>query len=250
MRLREALYEDARTTIVEILGKAAASEPDVGATPVPACAEWSVHDVLAHLTGGCADALAGNIDGVATEAWTAAQVDARRGAPLEDVIAEWERLGPAFAALIDDLPGGWPDNVVADIAVHEHDIRGALGCPGNRRSEAVERSLDFLLTIRVHAGARALGLPPLKVHAGERSWIIGTGEPASGDAQAAMADAVFNPGPAATSTAEPVGAVSADPFELFRAVTGRRSALQIRGFDWTIDPSGHMALFAMWPFAL
>ena len=44
----------------------------------PAAPEWRVRDVVAHLSGITADINAGNLDGVATDAWTARQVDARR----------------------------------------------------------------------------------------------------------------------------------------------------------------------------
>jgi hypothetical protein len=37
--------------------------------------------------------------------------------------------------------------------------------------------------------------------------------------------------------------VSADPFELARAVNGRRSPEQIRAFDWEGDPEPFMHLF-------
>jgi hypothetical protein len=36
---------------------------------VPACPQWTVHDVVAHLAGGCGDVLAGDIEGVTTAAW-------------------------------------------------------------------------------------------------------------------------------------------------------------------------------------
>ncbi len=41
-----------------------------------------LHDALAHLVGVAVDLQAGNLDGVGSEDWTAAQVDARRGAPV------------------------------------------------------------------------------------------------------------------------------------------------------------------------
>lgn len=53
------------------------------ATTVPTCREWSVHDVVAHVTGIVDDALAGRLDGVATDPWTAAQVDAGVASPSQ-----------------------------------------------------------------------------------------------------------------------------------------------------------------------
>ena len=135
MREREALYEEARASIVEVIAEAAAVGID-GAAPVPACPEWSVHGVVAHLTGICADVLAGNVEGVGTEEWTGAQLDTRRGASLEDLLAEWGIVAPQYAAMIDDFPGWYADQTVGDVTVHEHDIRGALGRPSTDRLAA------------------------------------------------------------------------------------------------------------------
>ena len=51
--------------------------PEEVARPVPACPDWTVHDVVAHLAGVCADVVAGQIEGITTAAWADAQV--RRG---------------------------------------------------------------------------------------------------------------------------------------------------------------------------
>ncbi len=45
----------------------------------PATPAWRVHDVLSHVVGITTDVLEGRVDGVATDAWTEAQVAARRG---------------------------------------------------------------------------------------------------------------------------------------------------------------------------
>src|SRR5207247_4824175 len=148
---------------------------------------------------------------VGTEEWTGAQLDTRRGASLEDLLAEWGIVAPQYAAMIDDFPGWYADQTVGDVTVHEHDIRGALGRPGRRQSEAVERSLDFLLGTIVHAGARGLGLPPLQIRAGERSWVVGTGEPALGEPGDVIRQTVLAGEPPAPPLEPPVGAVSAPP---------------------------------------
>ena len=43
----------------------------------PATPEWRVRDVVAHLAGGTADIVSGNLDDVASDEWTGAQVNAR-----------------------------------------------------------------------------------------------------------------------------------------------------------------------------
>jgi hypothetical protein len=45
-----------------------------------------------------------------------------------------------------------------------------------------------------------------------------------------------------------VGTLDAPAFELFRALTGRRSQAQIRRFAWTVVPDPYMAAFQFGPF--
>ena len=245
MRELEALYEETRARITELV----ADLDDADAIPAPACPEWSVKDVVSHVTGNGANVLDGNIVGVATSAWTAAQVAERRDRKLGYVLAEWDDVGPKFASILDDFPGHLGRQAVSDLVVHEHDLRGALGRPGARDTDGVRLATDFAMTMIVHPGATARGLGPLEVTAGDRRWIVGTGEPASGKAEA-WRDVVVSDAPPPAPTKPPVGSVDAPPFELFRAITGRRSADQIRRFDWHVDPDGFIALFGSDPFAL
>src|SRR5437899_915575 len=242
----EAVYEETRARIVGLIRDA---DQDAVAV-VPACPTWSVRDVLAHVTGLYADIVSGNLAGAATDDWTAAQVEARRAMPLDELLGESDEAGPKLAAMIDDFPGRYGTQVIADLAVHEHDIRGALDRAGARHSAAVILGTEFLLGAIVGPGAAALGVGPLEVRAGEGSWTVGTGEPPTGEPDAMIAAAVASAEPQPPCDLEPVGHVTADPFELFRAFTGRRSAAQIRRFDWTVDPEPYLALFDLWPFTL
>jgi uncharacterized protein (TIGR03083 family) len=176
---------------------------DDASAPVPACPDWSVHDVIAHVTGVCADVLAGNLDGA-----TRAQVEARRQVALPELLAEWDHVAPPFAAMIDDLPDPYSDQVVADLTIHEQDIRGALGRADARDSTAVANSLAFLLRVFAEPAARDRGLPPLR------------------------------------------DCLTTTPYELFRALTGRRSAAQIRSWDWQVDPADYLPLFGLGPFTV
>src|SRR4051812_26114833 len=92
--------------------------------PVPTCPEWTVHDVVAHLAGVVDDVLAGRIDGLATEPWTAKQVVARRASPIDQLLGEWAACAPDFEPLLDASDRG--AQAVADIVTHEHDVRTAL----------------------------------------------------------------------------------------------------------------------------
>jgi uncharacterized protein (TIGR03083 family) len=184
------------------------------ATAVPACPGWSVHDVVAHLSGGIADALAGRLEGAGSDAWTAAQVEQRREMPLAEVVREWTTNAPAVEALMDGA-GAIGRQAVADVVNHEHDIRGALGCPGARRSEAVMIGLGFVVDRLLWTAAEldlALGI-----------------ECADGTR--------FGADPADIT-------LTGEPFELLRAITGRRSVEQLRAMRWQGD--GDAAIPAFW----
>jgi uncharacterized protein (TIGR03083 family) len=200
-----------------IVGLTRALDAEAAARPVPTCPAWTVHDVVAHLAGIVADVAAGNLDGMTTEPWTAAQVDARRDRTVAEIVAEWDAQAPGFEALLDDI-GDPGRQAVADVVTHEHDIRTALGRPGERDTDAVRIgfgmvSAGFLSSAGAHGVAVRI-------------------EPDGGDA--------VGPGDAAV-------VLRGDRFELLRAMTGRRSPDQLRSLGW---PEGDAALapFSFGPF--
>ncbi len=187
------------------------------ATMVAACPAWRVHDLVAHLTGVAADLTAGNVEGAGSDPWTAAQVEARRDRATADVLAEWDQLGPPIEAMLDQLgpPGR---QTVMDAVTHEHDLRGALGQPGARDSDAVLIGSGWL-------GNVARRVAPLLV----RST---TGEE-------------WTP-----SDGEPVATLTVEPFDLLRSFTGRRTEAEIRALDWDGDVDALVpSAFTFGPFA-
>jgi uncharacterized protein (TIGR03083 family) len=216
-----SVYAAGRARVTELV---TSLDPDQEKAPVPACPEWCVHDVLAHLTGVCADVMAGNIEGVATDPWTAAQVERRRDVPLDEIVKEWSETAPQVEAMAEHFPGRAADQWVADLTTHEHDVRGALAEPGARDSDGLAVGLDFLVSMGMAASIESRGLPPLRVIAGRREWVVGGDEEAAGNQ------------------------LEGEPFELFRAMTGRRSPSQIRAYAWTCDPDVYLAAFDFGPF--
>ena len=123
-----AAYREVQDRVAGLLRDRTDTDLDVLA---PATPEWRVRDVVAHLSGVCADIVGGNIQGVGTDAWTAAQVDTRRDWSLEQLLAEWTDTSAQVEGVVrafPDLPD-W-NRWIADAATHEHDVRGALGEPG------------------------------------------------------------------------------------------------------------------------
>src|SRR3954452_14145215 len=145
LRTLGALYEDTRQRVVDLVRETTLLDFFAAATPLPACPGWRVRDVIAHLSGLATDIASGNLDGAATDAWTAAQVDARRDLSLDDLLAESDDVGPRRGRFLDDSPGRYGAHAVADITVHEHDIRGLVRRPSRRDSAAVSHVFESLL---------------------------------------------------------------------------------------------------------
>lgn len=92
--------------------------------PVPGTHAWTVHDVLAHLAGGPADAVTGRMDGAPGPEWTARHVGERCELPVADLVEEMRTHEDAVAASTADNPR---PAIVWDIAVHHADLPEALG---------------------------------------------------------------------------------------------------------------------------
>jgi uncharacterized protein (TIGR03083 family) len=229
-------YADARRRLRALL---AGLDQAALLTRVPACPAWTVRDVLAHVTGVAADAAGGTYFPGAADAWgdsrlaaardewTAGQVRSRRDRSVAALFAEWAgwaaTLEPMLAGTIPPLPGApaWLlPAPLADLAVHLHDVRGALRLAGDRDAPATG------LGLRIYArwlGERLIQAdrPALRLRAAGREWVEGSGRPAA--------------------------ALTGDAFELFRALSGRRSLDQVRALAWDGDPEPYLDLLAPYP---
>jgi uncharacterized protein (TIGR03083 family) len=171
----------------------------------PATPAWRVRDVLSHVAGVCDDLVHGHVEGVATDAWTAAQVDKRRSWTPAAILDDWERNGDAVDTLIAALPPGRSGQLLFDTWTHEQDIRGALGIPGGRDSALCARTWEWATEVMDGRDR------------GEQRAALGL-----------VADGVTREvgvGPATSS-------VRAARFEILRAMSGRRSVGQVSGWAW------------------
>jgi uncharacterized protein (TIGR03083 family) len=219
-------HERLRTELTALLRSLG---PDtVADTPVPACPAWTVRHVIAHLAGVGDDILAGRLDGVATDAWTQAQVDARSDRTLDEILEEWETTDPQVEAMSDafgEVQAQW----LFDCATHDADVRGALGEPVTPLApEAMAAALDFLARnhLLVFTGTDQ---PVPHLLAGGKAVL------------APDADPNGRLGPATAATA---------PFELMRGLSGRRSLDQLRSWDWSDDPEPYLGAFTWGPFTV
>lgn len=246
------LYREEREQIIELVEVL----DDAGvATPVPTCPEWTVREVIAHLAGVCDDVINGNIAGVGSDEWTAAQVAKRAGASMADLLQEWKELGPQIDDIAPQLPGWAGAQLITDTTTHEHDVRMALGAAGNRDSEAVLMGAEMLVLVGLDASVRHHGLAPLAVEVPERRWVVGLPAPEGAEPEAPSgADAllqriVSTPVGHGVSDAEAATTLTAPAFEVFRALTGRRSLDQVRDLDWHGDPEPYLPAFRFGSFS-
>jgi hypothetical protein len=185
---------------------------------IPATPEWTIHDVVAHLGGITADIVSGNLRGVGTDPWTAAQVSARRDRDIVDLLDEWDECAGPVEAMVDSF-GTAGGQLLGDAVTHEHDLRGALGCPGARDSDALLIGFDWVAW-RVAAAWQEAGIGTLGVDHEAGTTTCGDGVP--------------------TAT------LRVTRFEFTRAVTGRRSPEQVAAYEW--DGEARPDLLVVTPF--
>lgn len=131
---------------------------------VPACPAWTGKDLLGHVVAMPAAIATGRLPGASLDDWLADLVRERADQPVPDLVADWTALDAALPALL----GGGAALLFVDLAVHEHDLRGALGVPDRTALEVAEmlpRTLDGLA-----APLQAAGLGAIEVSAPEGSW--------------------------------------------------------------------------------
>jgi uncharacterized protein (TIGR03083 family) len=206
------------------------------AARVPACPDWTVRDLIAHVAS-LAHSIANGFmpgdlnlvmfwdDDIARrrENFVEEQLQTRESMSLEEILDQWTEAGEAVEAMLRGerpLPPGSPALIdwilVTDVGVHHHDLRGAVGMPGDRDSAATKLSLrSYIEAMKIRTAAR--GLPGLRLRPGNKEYLTGEGEPAA--------------------------TVGAGVFEMARAAAGRRSPDQIRAFAWEGDPEPFLELF-------
>lgn len=212
-----AVYRQCRESMSAFV---AALDDDRLAARLPAAPDWTARDVLAHVTGICADILSGNLADVGSDAWTAAHVDTRRDKSVAEIVDEWAETGPQIESMAAAAGPEMAVLLISDLVTHDLDVRGAFADTSARDSETVDLVLDSYVT---NLGTRldAAGAPALRVVGDGAERVAGSGEPAA--------------------------TVRATRFELVRALSGRRSADQIRAFGWDGDPEPYITSFAQYP---
>ncbi|HEV2783121.1 MAG TPA: maleylpyruvate isomerase family mycothiol-dependent enzyme [Actinophytocola sp.] len=215
-RTGAALYRDMRRRMIAVARRLTA---DQLCANVPACPQWTVRDLLAHLAGSTADIVNDRIDGAPGEEWTAAQVAARAGRSVAELLDEWAEVGQRWEeiALRAEHPSFLVRNPYLDTGVHEADLYGALGLP--RPPAEASLAIADCTVPRVAEDFDDLG--QFMIYTPDREYRLGIGDVE--------------------------GSVRVGTYELSRAVYGRRSRAQIEAWDWTGKPNGFTERIAVLP---
>ena len=80
--------------------------------------------------------------------WDHAEVDRReiiprRRASTSEVLDEWMAVSPRFEGVVASVEVPLAGGIVGDFICHEHDIRAAMGRPGERSSAEAQLGLDI-----------------------------------------------------------------------------------------------------------
>ena len=134
-------YASLRVRVTELMQSLSLEQSK---TVVPHCPQWTVKDCLAHMVGVPEDVINGQIDGVASEAWTNRQVQRHAQDSVADLLSIWETNAPVFAQILPNIPQPVLSQFMFDQTTHEHDIRRAVGQPGARDTLAVAVAEGFI----------------------------------------------------------------------------------------------------------
>ena len=185
------------------------------ATPVPATPLWTVLDVFAHVTGVASDTSIERVEGAPLEPWTQRQVEERHGQTPVEIESEWLDLGPTIEAMLE-ASGPAMSAMVMDVVMHHCDVMGALGIRVPRDDEGLRLCLRAANAIAPRIDAA--GLPALRIRTAGFDRVLGSSDEGI--------------------------SVQGEPYEITRALFGRRSLDQIAAFDWSGDPTPYLPLFS------
>jgi uncharacterized protein (TIGR03083 family) len=155
-----AIYRASRLRVADLVDDSTAERP------VPATPAWQMRDVVAHLAGVMHDVATGNLEGAATDPWTAAQVERARGKSVTQIVDEWAGDSTAFEAFLSSPQGAQAGAAVMDVHAHEVDLRSALGLAPDLSDEVVGW-LGTSMREGFDGQVAAADLPPVTIDASD-----------------------------------------------------------------------------------
>src|SRR4029079_11616424 len=135
-------------------------------------------------------------------------------ASIAEMLAEWHEAAPQFEDALRTIGGQMAALGVADAWNHEQALRGALGLPASN-DPAVEHTAIEGYAPMVGGTWTADGVAPLRLVAGDATVLSGDGAPGA--------------------------TVTGTPYELARALAGRRTEPELRALTWHGDADPYIA---------
>lgn len=190
------------------------AHPDAEGETVPACPEWTVRDLLAHVVEGCQS----RYRSLGIRSQPPRPTD---GLGAAELLAEWARLAPDVEPSFTGRKGFNDDILVMDVFTHELDLRRVVGERAPDDHPAFPTALGLLLG-GFTASVYAHGLPALRLETEGAHWAAGWGEPAA--------------------------TMRAHRLDLYRSIAGRRTHQQIAGLSWSAPAQTWLPAFTWGPF--
>ena len=243
-----AAYEQGRARITELLRDGGS---EVAKLRVPACPAWTVKDLIAHLQHVAEEYSAGHyvyrtlefdqparyddVDRNArNEAWADAGVAARQDRSLDELLDAWESsAGDLYRMMTTEsaLPDPHENEMLAwaalgDFAIHYQDLHGALHLAADRDAYCAKLGFATLPIMFAAHASTVPGVRPLRLITARGEVVIGRG---SDDAE--------------------IPSLEVDWFELYRAMSGRRTRQQVQSLLGPLDSKLYIEAFTLYPFA-
>jgi uncharacterized protein (TIGR03083 family) len=174
------------------------------------CDEWTVRDVVAHMTATASLTPPGFFAQLLTSGFSFAKVSAKgiashRGASPAETLARFEAVADSTSH-----PPGPTDSWLGETVVHADDVRRALGITHEYPSAASTRVADFYKGSNLILGAKRR-IAGLRLQATDTDWSHGTGPEVSGPIQSLVMAMTGRKGALADLSGEGVATLASRP---------------------------------------
>lgn len=208
------LYPELRNRVIALVRSL--NDEELNRT-VPLTAEWTVAEVVAHVSGLNADVVAGAREGLGTDERTAAQVSSRASMTPVEVCDEWLGYDQVLRATTAEIPL-MEQRLAADLVIHLHDMQHALGHP-IEEGDAATISAAHVYAMRSPERWAGLSGINVAIELNDGYWA----GPDDGSADVTL---------------------RATPYDFLRSVAGRRSRRQVEALGWSTSAAAVLDHFS------
>lgn len=201
----EVAFRTTRENITRLIE----AHPEAAGQTVPACPEWTVRDLLAHVVENCR----------AANRSRGPRPIAALGVP--ELLDEWAQTGPQVEAKMAADARSNSAIFVMDTFTHELDLRRVVQEPVPADHPAFPTAMGVVLG-GFSASVHGHGLQTLRIETEGAQWTAGWG-------------------PAAAT-------LRAHPIDLYRSLAGRRTHQQIAELSWSTPARPWLPAFTWGPF--